>query len=230
MFWKKKEKKERVIPENASTFQKLWYGKRSRPAMILSMYMFFILILIVIIHLSPDPVPHNREPNNNQTEENRLERMKNTLLNSTFSFNYDITLGDNHIILIGEKRENYKIGFKETEDVILRFKIENGVIYDLRSDETIELEDFYGNVNSNYLDLFFIFTLINPREYQTETEDNITKYIYEEINLPDGRILNVIIYTNNQNIIRITINELKPIYESEYKEENVYILNFSNIN
>lgn len=203
MFKLKKEKEEKV---GESTFSKLWHNKRTHSAMVLGVYLVFIMGVVILINLIP---PNNSD--SDKTQDITIEVMKENLIAADFSFEYDIhiTRDDEEIFKVnykGNKKGSETIGYKELSDSIIKYKISDDVVYNLLLDNEPEIEDFYENINPNYLDLNYIFTVLRPRNYDVLKYDDILKYTYEDVSLGSGNIVvNIVIYTNQQEITQINI-------------------------
>jgi len=214
MFFKRKEKEIKPLPEDATTFQKLMHNKRTRSAMILGMYMFGILILILFINFAPKRPPITPE---NQTI--TLEQKKENLLNSSYNFAFEIITPELNVNFWGEKKDDIITGFKRVPNQIIEFKIENGIIYNTLSSPPEEINNFFEGINPDYLNLDFIFDLLLHKQFEIK----IREYIFEQIILPNEVNLDITIITDRNNIIEI---ELK---ETINDKESIYNLKFTNI-
>jgi len=214
MLFRKKEKEQKPLPEDATTFQKLMHNKKTRSAMILGLYMFGILILILFINLAPKPEPFIPQ---NQTI--TFEQKQENLINSSYNFEFEITTPELNINFRGEREENIITGFKRIpNEAIIEFKIEDGVVYNTLITPKEEIPNFFAGINPNYLDLNYIFNLLTQRHFEIIDQE----YIYQPF-IVDERTIEIKIITDRNDIIEI---ELKEIIN---EQESIYNLKFTNI-
>ena len=234
----RKEKEEKILPDNATTFQKLWHNKRTHAAMVLGIYFIFILILIIFINIAPKK---EYKEGNKKISKADIWTMKDRLKESLYTFEYDIKVIEEEkeiyrVNYNGEKNEDGVSGYQEVYDMLIKYKIKDGIVYNVLLEETIELDIFYDKINANYLDLNYIFTMVRPRIFEIEKIDSkVEKYVYEEIILEEGsKTLNISIIANDMNITRIEIIEKKLIQKGKtlanedfYIKETIYNLKYS---
>ena len=230
-IFKKKKKEEKILAEDASTFQKLWHDKRTHAAMVLGMYFVGIMILVIFMNVASKNNTFDYKPGE---KANDYEKMKDSIKNSSFSFDYQITIVASNleeeevdtykVAYIGDYTKDLETGYKEENNIITKYKIEKGIVYDTLNEDNPIIEDFYINIKERYLDLNYIFTMIKIKDYTEETEDGLNKYVYETIESADTKI-GVSIYTDNKSIKRIQITETETI--DNIVMDSTYILNYS---
>jgi hypothetical protein len=139
------------------------------------------------------------------------------LINNDFKFKYIITYNDEKIIFSGEKSNSIVIGYKETQDNIIKYKIEDNKISQIILDDEIEKENIYDDLDYSIMDLNNIKSMINQisaEDIIITKEDLTTTYTYNLIS--DDKDLEISIIENTNSIEKIIIHYNNNSYELLY--------------
>jgi hypothetical protein len=143
---------------------------------------------------------------------------KLTLLNnSDFKYQYKIYKNEEEIILSGEKVDNVFTGFKETQDSIIKYKIIEKHVYEIKLEDEEEIYTLYDDIDSSLLDLNNISSLINQvldKDIIKTYEDKTTTSNYNLINNEEE--LEISITEDDTSIIKIIIKRGFETYELYY--------------
>jgi hypothetical protein len=153
---------------------------------------------------------------NVNSELTSIEKLE-LLINNDFRFKYIISHNDEKIIFSGEKSNNIVIGYKETQDNIIKYKIEDDKISQIILDNEIEIANIYDDLDYSLMDLNNIKSMINqiPDENIIKTkEDLTTTYTYNLVS--DDKELEISIIENTNLIEKIIISYNNNTYELLY--------------
>jgi hypothetical protein len=143
---------------------------------------------------------------------------KLTLLNnSDFKYQYKIYKNEEEIILSGEKVDNVFTGFKETQDSIIKYKIIEKHVYEIKLEDEEEIYTLYDDIDSSLLDLNNISSLINQvldKDIIKTYEDKTTTSDYNLVNNEEE--LEISITEDDTSIIKIIIKRGFETYELYY--------------
>ena len=215
--WQKKDKKVKELPEDATLFQKLWHDKQTHAAMVLGLWFIFIIGLLIFINIANRMMP----PVNSNEEEKELEKitvseMVKNIDKKYYKYKYTINLGDRKIIYDGELSEGKNEGYKEDGETLFRFLIQDDKTYRVISDIKEVIDDLYIDINKDFINYNYLYLLIWEKPYKLENE---VTYIYNDLELPNNRTVNLTIETKDNNVTKIEIVE----------NADTYLLEFSNI-
>ncbi len=198
------KKKEKVMPQNPTKFQKLWYNKRTHAMMVLGVYFVFIAILLLIINIAPKT--EKKVPTNNQREQITITDLQTSLINSDYNFTYEITQNGNKTLFKGLSKNNQVEGYKETNTEIIKYEIIDDISYKVLGEDKSEY-NIYENVNADYLDLAYIYNLTLPLTSVNIINGEIKTFEYKDVNIKDERKINIVISSKNNLITNINIKD-----------------------
>jgi|GEM_PF-1093143 len=204
-----KEKKE-------SKFQKIWSNPRKKAGVKLGLWGLFMIVIIGYASITSrmDTVDNKpKEEVNKKPIFEDIEQMKSNILDSNYSYEYNVTAKGIHYLFKGEKYDNKFAGYKETSTGIIKYYIEDEKHYSLTMNDFEELETIYDLLDENLLDLVYIFST-----FSGDKTENINGEIRQ------------IIYKNEISTLTITTNlEVITKLVIEY-DDDMYSLKFDNLN
>ena len=159
-------------PDN--NFLKIMANKRIRSAVYLLLW-FIAIGIVYIVYLKPIEDYNKNHPKNSinevsniTNEENNnitFEDMKNTLLNSNFAYVYKY---NNEVVYKGEILGTKSTGYRETNDGIIKYYLEDGKEYEVSFGVLKETE--YDLLFDTYFSVDYIFNLI--KNYDSNEVEN----------------------------------------------------------
>lgn len=157
--------------------------------------------------LNPPILEDNPSLDNKTFTMNDLIILEQKLLNNNYHYLYEITINENKYIFNGEQNKNINTGYKETNESIVKYYIDETGIYQETPTAKTPINNLYENLNSNYFDLTYVFGTINTLElikdltnaelesiYKLEDEENIYQIKIANENIIE---LKIISKTNN---------------------------------
>lgn len=184
---KKKEKKE----EKQSSKFKLWKRKmKSTPrgkAILKLIYwgIFFIVVFLFLALTSLFSTPleapsRNDEVNLHEEQEEEvvlktIEVMQQELLSSTYDYVYSIQKGTDTYLFEGKKYDDYEEGYKNYSTSlgsgVIRYYLDSTGIYQVSGNERLPILDFYQGIEESWLDLEYLFGIMNTLGMEEESEN-----------------------------------------------------------
>lgn len=204
---KNKQPKYNPSSPDDSWFIKTWNTPKGRAGIKLMFYGIFIIFIILIIFIKRDSTPSVYKASYKSIKLT-YEEKKAKLLDNNYEFKYNITLQSGEKIkYYGYKNLNIESGYKESDNTIIKYLKENDVIYKIGLENKEEFTDLYAKINADYLNVNYIYNLINDLSFQI----NDKEYIYTLDNN-----ISIVVKTNDINISKITINDNSNYYELEF--------------
>lgn len=205
---------------NKEFLKKCWKDPRWHSLLVLMIWIISLALLMGIVSIVNQFSPKKevekqeiREENNKKTYEEKWE----DLLNGNYAFTYIIAKGNETIKYEGNVKEDKTTGYRERNDGIIKYEIENNKHFQILVDEKIEITNLYENVEENFLNPSSIYERIKKIPVENtdileETENTIYKYSTQ---VEEEEIKIQVIATNTQ-IKNITIEKLKETYQLEF--------------
>ena len=227
-------KKENKLKKKINELKKTNQGKAILKLIRWSIFFAILFIVLIISSFIKPPINNNSNNDNlentspDNTNDEKIEEhlssltlnnIKNTLLNGSYTYNYDITLNNNKYIFNGTKNKDYESGYKETSAGVIKYFIDSTGIYEEKLNTKIPLDNLYEDLDKNYLNLENLLNTISGLDMTLK--DSSSDLIYE--NNSDNIIYNIVI--NKDKII-------KSINISKTNDELLnyqYFLVFTNI-
>ena len=227
-------KKENKLKKKINELKKTNQGKAILKLIRWSIFFAILFIVLIISSFIKPPINNNSNNDNlentspDNTNDEKIEEhlssltlnnIKNTLLNGSYTYNYDITLNNNKYIFNGTKNKDYESGYKETSAGVIKYFIDSTGIYEEKLNTKIPLDNLYEDLDQNYLNLENLLNTISGLDMTLK--DSSSDLIYE--NNSDNIIYNIVI--NKDKII-------KSINISKTNDELLnyqYFLVFTNI-
>lgn len=196
-----------------SMFIKVWENKRLHALICLILWAIFITFVFLILGSfeKDTKIPSN---DNNINEEEKIitfDEMKEKLLHNKFEYKYSLYVNGKNILYYGVKNELNDSGYKEENDKIIRYVIENEKEYQLIMNTKVEVNNLYEDIDKNFIDLNYVFALL---ENMNKEIDEVTESLY---------------YSNDELNIKIKINSENIESIDILKGNDSYFLEFSNV-
>ncbi len=165
-----------------------WQTEKGKSLIKLLLWLVFIgVIYIVFINIGSNKPIENKEVEKEQIKENILD-----LNNKNYTYTYKINTLDDYIIFNGYVLNNIDIGYKETKDKIIKYQIENNLVYEINFEEQKEIFDLYDNLIREFLDYNSLYNIIKKIKIEEDNwEFNYQDYLFKINNLDNG--FNIII-------------------------------------
>lgn len=221
-----KERKESKLKKKIKELKKTSKGRAILRLIKWAIFFFFLFVFLVVSSI----ITMNRKPNlappqvnpstsNEKDEETSkpitksFEELQTSLLKGTYNYNYEITVGEAKYIYNGHKTPDVETGYKETNEGIIKYYIDDTGIFKETTTEKVRIDNLYENLNTEYLDLVSIFKIFAKIEFVLNESNESTNHLYvgkDPLNSYEYE-------TNGEEILFIRI------YNTEYN----YYLSFS---
>lgn len=194
----------------------MWHDKRGKAILKLCMWFVFFLLMSIAILLtntfsnSTIPPKVNEPVNNEQKKYLNLKEIWNLLSSSNYHYQYQIhhKITNESTVFQGEKNNDIDTGYRESKIGIIKYRLENGHIYQIFVDNEEEIPKIFESDDENYLNLEKL-------------------YLKLEALIPNETIsgtMRKLIFQNGEEIIEVTttINQIKQIrINTSQKEYNL---------
>ena len=99
--------------------------------------------------------------------------MQTNLLNGTYDYKYYIENSSGSYLFDGTKYNNYEEGYKnytnESGNGVIKYYKDSTGIYQVNGEEKVLSDAVYQNIDTNYLNLRYVFDIINQLELKEDT-------------------------------------------------------------
>ena len=186
----------------------------NKNAIQLLIWIFFIVIIFVMFKIT------NKTDKKEEKEENtpvfvNYKDMEINLLNSGYDYKYTIISDTQKEIYEGTMCNDIDIGYKETNEEIIKYAIIDGITSRIVLDKTTEITNLYDEEDKAFLNIENLFN--NLKNYLYSVNKNETK---REINYnKDG--YQVLVKTNLENITEILITNATKTYELQFTNVSI---------
>lgn len=209
---------------NKEFLKKCWKNPRWHSLMVLIIWIVSLTILIgivTILNQFGSPKEQRREEPIKENKRISYEEMWDTLSRDNHEFVYTISKTEETIKYEGVVKEEITTGYRERKDGIIKYTIEDNIVYEKVVDEKKEIETLYENVDENLLTIDFIYQIVkNTKAEDTDILEENEKITYEYLTKVEEEELKIIVITNETQIQSISIE----------KENEMYLLDFKFIN
>lgn len=199
--------------------KKLRSTEKGRTLFKFSLYMlFFAFVLILAIVSGATKVPIQKNTNSKESESMKVVEDKSLtyfekqtkLYSSKYEFSYTYR-GEKVVNFYGEVDAGNVDGFKETDDELIHYTIENGVVYQKKMDEKVAIENLYDGMDETLFDLKGLFNKLNANNATIESEDEKKTYTYKLDNYTYK------VTTNREVISKIEVDTGIDSYEFNFE-------------
>ena len=201
---------------NKEFLKKCWKHPRWHSLMVLMIWIVSLTLLMVIVSLVNQFSPQKKKEEIPQMKTNEVsfEDKWNCFLKD-YSFKYIVTNTEGTVKYEGTVKGGITTGYRERLDGIIRYSIEDNLVYEIVLDEKKELTTLYENIDANLLDLSHIETLIQNipianSDILEEDEKTTYEYTIAEENLK------IVVITDDIQINKITLTKENETYELSF--------------
>lgn len=202
--------------------KKCWKNPRWHSLMVLIIWIVALTILMGVVSIlnqfgrTTEPLPS--EPIQENKNKISYEEMWNLFKASDYEFNYTINKNEETIKYEGNVKKGIIAGYRERKDGIIRYSIEEGIVYENLVNDKKEIHTLYENIDENLLNMTYLYDWIQkiPANYSDILEEK-DKTTYEYSTKMEEEDVRIVVITNDTQIQNITIE----------KENETYTLAFS---
>ncbi len=194
--------------------------ERGRTLFKFILYMIFfvaVFLLILIVSRTNNLYLTWNNSSSSSVEESTSKKVytyldkQNELISGKYEFVYNIT-GPKEYVFMGDYDNGQVDAIRESDDEIIRYSIEDGVVYLKKLSSKEEYTSLYEGLNSQLFDLKSLFSKLNMNSATIyNTLENKT-YIYDNV---EGKKAQVI--ANEEKIIEIDIWDGEYTYKFTYE-------------
>ena len=190
--------------------QNFWETDKGNSLIKMGLWLIFIVFLIIVFAFKENESANTIQENNpNEVEEQGKQEevltfktyfeMQSNLQFGSYEYIYEITGTDFKYIYTGSVCNNKNLGFKESEDEVIKYLIKDNKYYQVNLDTLEEIDNLYENINSSFLDINMLFNNLKSTLYGIEKNGNVRTITYNK-----GEYL-VSVDTDLENITDIKI-------------------------
>ena len=173
-------------------------------------YFFVVIIILFILALASGLSKNN---NKQDTTEIKYQDVLDKLLDNS-SYTANITINGTKYIVTGEYGNNILTGTYESTNGVIKYKIKDNAIYEIKMDEEIFNQSLFGDINYNILlNDKLVNTITKAAGIKIDGEKII--YKYENINI-DGTSYNIEVTIENNKINKILLTNDTITYDIVY--------------
>lgn len=204
---------------NKEFLKKCWKHPRWHSLMVLIIWIISLALLMGVVSIlnlfsSPkETIRETKQENNGLSYEEKWEKFEN----NDYTYTYIITQNEEMIKYEGNVKEGINSGYRERKDGIIRYSIENDIVYEVLVQEKKEIQTLYENVETTLLNPTSIYKMIktiSAEDTDILEEKEKTTYDYNmKIEEEDVKIQ--VIAEANQ-IKNITIEKISETYKLDF--------------
>lgn len=200
---------------NKETLKKIWKNKRWHSLVVLMLWMIGLALAMLLVFLMDDANSTISPQTNTNTNINRnldyYDKLEN-LEEEDFSFSYTVTKDNEKITYEGNKIKNTITGYRQNRNGIMKYKIEDGITYEIQVDKEVEITTLYENVNASLLDISYILDLLyENKEENILSSNGTTTYFYSVVENEEP--MQIKVTENSTCIENITLTLTNTTYE-----------------
>ena len=148
-------------------FKKCWKNPRWHSLMVLIIWIVSLSLLMGVVTIINEFKPQEKRENykieETQKGINYKEKLQD-LLSDEYLMSFIVTKNDNTIKYEGTDHNEVVNGYKEDASGITKYRIENGILYEVILDQVTEIESIYEEINSKFLDRTTLIAYILENE------------------------------------------------------------------
>ncbi len=174
-------------------FKKCWKNPRWHSLMVLIIWIVSLSLLMGVVTIINEFKPQEKRENykieETQKGINYKEKLQD-LLSDEYLMSFIVTKNDNTIKYEGTEYNEVVNGYKEDVSGITKYRIENGILYEVILDQVTEIESIYEEIISEFLDrnTLIAYILENEEEgiidnKETSTYEYNLRYKEEKISI-----------------------------------------------
>jgi len=189
---KEKTKKESALKKKINELKKTSRGKA---ILRLIKWCIFFVILFIFLAIASLAAPKNitkpninNEPTQNPIEDNNwnseylaIEVLNKyqEMLSNIYDYNYEITINNIKYVFTGTKTPVDNKGYKESNEGIIKYLIDNTGTYMETTSEKIPINNLYEGIEENYIDPIYILNVLKGLEITRDMECDCIELIYK---------------------------------------------------
>lgn len=144
--------------------KKCWKNPRWHSLIVLIIWIVSLTLLMGVVSIlnqfgSPKETI-KKEPIQENKNEISYEEMWNHFKNRDYTFTYTIIKNEEMIKYEGNVKDKIITGYRERQDGIIRYSIEDDIAYENLVNDKKEIQTLYENVDANLLDTTYLYNLI----------------------------------------------------------------------
>ena len=174
-------------------FKKCWKNPRWHSLMVLIIWIVSLSLLMGVVTIINEFKPQEKRENYKIEETQKgisyKEKLQD-LLSDEYLMSFIVTKNDNTIKYEGTEYNEVVNGYKEDASGITKYRIENGILYEVILDQVTEIESIYEEIISEFLDrnTLIAYILENEEEgiidnKETSTYEYNLRYKEEKISI-----------------------------------------------
>lgn len=168
---------------NKEFLKKCWKHPRWHSLMVLIIWIIALALLMGVVSIlnlfsSPkETIRETKQENNGLSYEEKWEKFEN----NDYTYTYTITQNEEMIKYEGNIKEGINSGYRERKDGIIRYCIENGIVYEVVVNDKKEIQTLYENIDATLLNptsIYEIIKTISAEDTDILEEKEQTTYDY----------------------------------------------------
>lgn len=168
---------------NKEFIVKCWKHPRWHSLMVLVIWIVALTILmgvVSIINIFSSPKEPIQMKTQQESSSISYEEKLQDLLSDEYLMSFIVTKNDNSIKYEGNEHNEVVNGYKEDANRITKYRIENGIFYEVILDQVTEIESIYEEIIPDFLDRKTLISLILEAEEEKDIDNQDTSnYVYD---------------------------------------------------
>lgn len=205
---------------NKEFLKKCWKHPRWHSLMVLIIWIVSLTLLMGIVSIlnmfSSPKEPVNRETNQKSNTMSYEEKWQK-FARDNYTYTYTITKNEETVKYEGTVKEGIDSGYRERKDGIIRYSIENGIVYEILVNEKKEMQTLYENVEASLLNPTSIHELIkNIEANDIDILEENEKTTYNYSTQIEEESIKIQIVVEKEQIKNITIEKTNETYQLDF--------------
>lgn len=201
-------------------FKKCWKNPRWHSLMVLIIWIVSLSLLMGVVTIINEFKPQEKRENykieETQKGINYKEKLQD-LLSDEYLMSFIVTKNDNTIKYEGTEHNEVVNGYKEDASGITKYRIENGILYEVILDQVTEIESIYEEINSEFLDRTTLIAYILENEEEGIIDNKETSTYEYNLRYKEEKIsINVV--ETKEFIEQITIESENENYQLTFSK------------
>lgn len=201
-------------------FKKCWKNPRWHSLMVLIIWIVSLSLLMGVVTIINEFKPQEKRENYKIEETQKgisyKEKLQD-LLSDEYLMSFIVTKNDNTIKYEGTEHNEVVNGYKEDASGITKYRIENGILYEVILDQVTEIESIYEEINSEFLDRTTLIAYILENEEEGIIDNKETSTYEYNLRYKEEKIsINVV--ETKEFIEQITIENENENYQLTFSK------------
>lgn len=204
---------------NKEFLKQCWKHPRWHSLMVLIIWIIALALLMGVVSIlnlfsSPkETIKETKQENSGLSYKEKWEKFEN----NDYTYTYTITQNEEMIKYEGNVKEGINSGYRERKDGIIRYYIENGMVYEVVVNDKKEIQTLYENVEAtllNPISIYEIIKTISAEDTDILEEKEQTTYDY---NMKiEEEVVKLQVIADNTKIKSITIEKINETYKLDF--------------